>query len=434
MECEKQKGTWYRWVVFGLSALMIFFVLGFGSSTKATYLKAICDDLRFDRSVFSFNSTIQYIISAVLNFLFGTFIARFGAKKLMSVGFLSLIASFTLQALSTEIWQFYLSGALLGVGMSLNTTAVVAYMIGQWFPKKKGTVLGITLAANGLGAMASEFVITKLVYESDVLVESSPLVAALTRLLHTTGWRLASLLTAAIYVLIGIVILIFIKPSPEKKKADASSALKKTERSSANTSALLKKPYFYISGICIFFTGFILQSAYSIAKSHVLDVGFDAAYVVRVFSMISLLIACSKVINGFLTDKLGVRITCTLCYAFGTVAMVLLAFVTPQAPILAWIFGVFEPLALPLETVMITLLVGELFAKEYFTKTLGYYLAFNYMGYACGIPFINLFYDRFGSYKGILIAYAVGLAIVMVVSLISMSLAAKDKSKADEKI
>ncbi len=425
---------WYRWVVFGLCALMIFFVLGFGSSTKATYLKAICDDLGFDRSLFSFNSTIQYIISAVLNFLFGTFIAKLGAKKLMTIGFLSLIASFTLQAFSTEIWQFYLSGALLGVGMSLNTTAVVAYMIGQWFPKKKGTILGITLAANGVGAMASEFVITKLVYESDMLVERNSLVASLAKLLHTTGWRLASLLTAAIFVLIGIVILIFIKPSPEKEKTDSTSIAAKAEPSSTNTSVLLKKPYFYLSGICIFFTGFILQSAYSIAKSHVLDVGFDAAYVVRVFSMISLLIACSKVINGFLTDKLGVRVTCTLCYAFGVIAMLLLAFVTPKIPALAWIFGVFQPLALPLETVMITLLVGELFEKQYFTKTLGYYLAFNYMGYACGIPFINLFFDRFGSYKVILIAYAIGLAIVMAVSLISMSLAAKDKVNPHETI
>ncbi len=428
MENNKKRSFYYGWVVFFLCFLMIFVVLGFGSSTKSTYLKAICDDLGFDRSVFSFNSTFQYIISAVLNFLFGTFIIKFGARIMMSVGFCSLFASFVVQAFGSEIWHFYLSGILLGIGMSLNTTAIVSYMLGQWFPKKKGTVVGIALASNGVGAMVSELVITKLVYESDALSVNNSLVKQLSDALNVSGWRLASLITAALFVIVGVIVIVFIKPTPEPQNEGKKPSNNKAASALGDTSSLLKKPYFYMSGICIFFTGFILQSSYSIAKAHVLDVGFDTEYVVSVFSMISLLIAVSKVVNGFLTDKLGVRITYTLCYIFGIVAMLLLAFVSPKYPALAWLFGIIEPLALPLETVMTTLLVSELFAKELFTKTLGYYLAFNYLGYACGIPFINVFYDRFGSYKGILIAFAVALAIVMTVSLISFRLAKKDKT------
>ncbi len=59
MEVQKKKGFYYGWVVFALCFLMIFFVLGFGSSTKSTYLKAICDDMGFERSIFSLNNTVQ---------------------------------------------------------------------------------------------------------------------------------------------------------------------------------------------------------------------------------------------------------------------------------------------------------------------------------------------------------------------------------------
>ncbi len=434
MQKENNKGVNYRWVVLALCFLMIFVVLGFGSSTKSTYLKAICDDLDFDRSVFSFNSSIQYIAGAVLNFFFGILLARLGARKMIALGFCSLTASFAMQAFAYEIWLFYISGALLGVGITLTSTAIVSYIIGAWFPEKKGTMIGIVLAANGIGGMVSEIVITNMVYEGNGL-ERIGLLTVLSESINMTGWRLASLLTAVLLVAVGVIVVVLIKPQPKKSRSEmpeSDISSKNTENITADIRAVLKKPYFYLCGVSVFFVGFILQSAYTIAKSHILDVGFDAEYVVTVFSISSLLITAAKIVNGFLTDKLGVRVTYSVCCLFGAVAIGVLAFVSTDAPILAWIYSIVDPFALPLETVMIPLLVAELFRKELYTQILGYYLAVNYIGYAAGIPFVNLFYDIFGTYKGILVAYTVLLAAVFVVSLIAMKLAKQDKERTQE--
>lgn len=187
MENRKNQAHCYRYIIFGLCFLMIFVVFGFGSSTKGTYLKAICDDLGFDRSVFSFNSSFQYAVSAILSFCFGWLVFKLGVRKMIATGFCFLVISFVIQTFALEIWHFYVSGTLLGAGICLTGTAVVSYVLGEWFPKNKGTIIGIALAANGIGGMVSELIITKLVYESETLSRNNPLVAWLSSIVNATG-------------------------------------------------------------------------------------------------------------------------------------------------------------------------------------------------------------------------------------------------------
>jgi predicted MFS family arabinose efflux permease len=66
---------------------------------------------------------------------------------------------------------------------------------------------------------------------------------------------------------------------------------------------------------------------------------------------------------------------------------------------LAMIFCVLYALALPLETLVIPLIVNDLFGSVSYEKMLGIFSAVNYIGYAVGSPVINLTYDVFGSYK-----------------------------------
>ena len=148
---EKRKFE-YKWVIFAVSILMVLTSLGFCSSSKDLYLSAITEALGIERSGFSLNDSIRFISTAVVNLFFGTLVARFGAKKLILAGFGSLIGSCLVYSFATELWQFYIGGALLGVGLSWCTTTMVGYVVGKWFKENKGTVMGVILASNGLGA------------------------------------------------------------------------------------------------------------------------------------------------------------------------------------------------------------------------------------------------------------------------------------------
>ncbi len=354
---------------------------------------------------------------------------------MIGIGFIALIGAFTLYFFSYEIWHFYLGGALLGAGTCLTGTAVVAYVIGKWFPKNKGTIMGITLAANGFGGMVSELVITNIVYNSEQLKQNNGLFTALCDLFGVDGWRLACILTACLFVIIGIVVILFVRNQPKgtNNRTDLpQNTSEKQAKSKVSIAPILGKPYFYLSGICVFLVGFILQSSSGIAKSHMLDVGISAEYLVAVFSLSSLMLACAKMLNGVLFDRFGIRPTYIFCCVCGISSIIALAFTVPDSSFLAWVYSIVHAFGMPLETVMIPLLVSAMFQEKYYATILGYYLAFNMLGYATGIPFINLFYDTFGTYQGILIAFAIVLAIIMTVSLFSMQLAKKDKQSIQE--
>lgn len=78
----------------------------------------------------------------------------------------------------------------------------------------------------------------------------------------------------------------------------------------------------------------------------------------------------------------------------------MLSFVSPEGPgkILAMGYGVFSSFALPLETVMIPLVVTELFGSVSFAKLLGIYVSVNTAGFAIGNPIANLVFDLCGTY------------------------------------
>ena len=142
----------YRWVIVAASFLMVFVCLGFCSSSKSLYLAAITEALGIKRSLFSINDSCRYIATAVVNLFFGALCARFGRKRLIAAGFACLIASMLLYAYAPNIYLFYLGGVLLGLGLAWTTTTMVGSIVHRWCPAHAGKIMGLILAANGVGA------------------------------------------------------------------------------------------------------------------------------------------------------------------------------------------------------------------------------------------------------------------------------------------
>ena len=142
----KTKKFDHKWVIAAISFLAVFTALGFCSSSKSLYIKAITDTLGISRSAFSINDSCRFITTSIVNLFFGALFARFGAKKLMCAGFVSLIMSMFLYSVGTNVFVFYLGGIFLGIGMSWTTTTMVGAVIGQWFKENRGTVMGAVLA------------------------------------------------------------------------------------------------------------------------------------------------------------------------------------------------------------------------------------------------------------------------------------------------
>ena len=405
----------YCWVIVFVCCLMVLTVLGFCSSSKSIYISPICEALGISRGAFSINDSCRYISTSVVNIFFGTLIAKFGAKKLILAGFASLIASMLIYSQSTNVIGFYIGGIFLGIGLSWTTTTMVGSVVNRWCAKNKGTIMGIVLSSNGIGATIAIQILTPIIYENG----------------NPFGYRTSYRLIAVILLVVAVIMMIFFKNRPNKNmfilEEDAQANQNEKISDDKNLPKLSKKAYFYTAAICIFFTGMILQGVSGIAAPMLGDLGLKSSYVATVLSVHSLTLTLSKFSTGFMCDRIGTKKTSLICFFAAFLAMFLLLNSSPTqaGKIAAMAYGVLSPFALPLETIMLPIYAKEFSNKNTFNKTLGIFVSVNTAGYAVGAPVANLCYDITGSYDNMLYVSCILIVFTAITMQISITKAHK---------
>lgn len=422
-QAKKQIHLDYKWVVIGVSFLMVFTCLGFCNQTKGLFLDKVTSALHIERSLYSFSDSCRYIATAVVNLFFGALVAKFGSRKLIAAGFLSLIASMLLYSVATQVWMFYIAGALLGIGLSWTTTTMVGYVVNKWSPKNKGTIMGLVLAASGVGgALAIQIV--------------SPIIESPS---NPFAYKQAYRLIAIILLAVGTLVVVCFRNRP-KNQTFAATQTKKNARSQSwegiEFKKIIRMPYFYGVCICIFLSGLVLQGISGIAKAHMCDVGLDVSYVTLVLTVSSLTLSFFKFFTGFFYDKCGLRATVIVC-TLGTVFVSFALAATTNSflgQLLAMSYSVFASMAFPLETIMLPIYASHLFGNKDFEKVLGIFVSINTAGYALGAPLMNLCYDVFGSYSfALTLSGIVGIGIAVLLQFI-VSSGNRERKRAEKAI
>ena len=400
----QRKSFDYKWAVVAACFMMVFVCLGFCSSNKSLYLGAITEALGIKRSLFSINDSFRFTTSAIVNLCFGTLVGRFGARKMTAVGFLALIGAVLIYAYATSIFVFYIGGILLGFGLGFTTTAMVSVLVKRWCTTNTGTILGVVMAANGFGGALAAQIVTPIIYE-----EGNPF-----------GYRNAYTLVAVIVAVTGILAVSLIREKPKNAEGPVLVSNKKKPRGGGwvgmEFKEAIRQPFFIPAAIGIFLTGLVLSGVNGVGAVHLKDVGLDAGYVATVLSAHSLALTAFKFLAGVCFDRKGLRTMLTICNVTGVIVMTMLALVsnTPAGMALAMLWGVFSSLALPMETIGVSLVTSDLYGNKAFDKMVGIMLALNYMGYAVGNPLMNFFYDINGSYKPIILACVAVFVVVTV--------------------
>ena len=194
-------------------------------------------------------------------------------------------------------------------------------------------------------------------------------------------------------------------------------------------SSAIRKPYFYITLLCMFFTGMALHGIGGMSAPHMYDMGLSKAYVATLLSVSGLCLTGSKFLTGFMYDRFGMKITMNICLSCSFVSLFALVCVTntPIGRALAAVRIVFGAIALPLETVMLPLFASELFGNRSFEKTVGIFSSASCAGFAIGSPFANMCYDIFGNYNVPFILFAFLMLFVTITMQFVLKSAHKDR-------
>ena len=405
------------WSVVFACFLMGFFFLGFCSGNKSLYLSAITEALQVPRSLFSLNDSIRYLTTAGVNLIFASLLHKLGVRKMVALGAVFLILQCVCSATATNVWGFYAAGLFMGLGLAFCTTTMISFVIRRWCKENTGRILGFALAANGVGAAAATYVVSPIIYQ-----EGNPF-----------GYRQAYWLMAGILAVVAVIVVPLLREAPPEGPVTQTGGKKPKSRDwpGMDYEDVKKKPYFYLAAICIFLTGMCLQGLSGISAAHMRDVGLSPERIAGILSLMSLLLACSKFLAGFSYDKLGMRFTMTFCDISGVLATGLLALVSATAlgETIAGAHAVFEALALPLETIMLSLFAAELFGTKAFPHTMGIFAAVNTAGYAAGAPVANWCYDMFGTYVPVILFYCGTMLAITVVFQFILNTAYRERKR-----
>ena len=390
----------YSWVIVVMSFIMVFSVLGFTNSVKGTYIIPVTEHLGVDRFAYSFVDSCRYIAVAVVNIFFGSLVNKFGPRVLIGASFVAIVAANVIFATSENIWLFYLGGIFLGIGLAFSTTSMVGVLVNRWCKKNKATVMGVVLAASGVGGATA-----------------APIVS---HIINNSGYKTSYTTVAIILSVVGILAVILLRSKPKGSSDEEVPTHKKHSRGKEWTgislSEALRKPYFYIVILCIFFTGLLFQGTNTVWQPHLADIGISSEYVSIVLSISNIALAAFKIIVGILYDKFGLRPVATLCIVNGVAVMIALAIVdnSPMGMALAMFYGIFASLTSPLETVILPIYAKDLFGEKSFNHMLGICVSANTAGSALAGPFFNLIYDGFNlsNYQIPLTISAIGMAVV----------------------
>ena len=405
----RTKKSDYKWVVFIVCFLMEFICLGFCSSTGGLYTVTVTESLHINRTVYSLSGSIRYITQVVIALFFGTFINRLGTRKMVCVGLCAMLGCTVLKAFATNVFHFYIAGALLGIGIVFVGGTMASTIMRRWFTQDVGKYTGIVMSANGVGGAVAAQVISPIINNGEVF-----------------GWRKAYLLSALITLGISIVIILFLKDRPAEGPVINALPGKKKPKGAVWTgleyAEIKKKPYFYLSALLIFLTGISLQSIGSISIVYMSDLGLSAGFIAATATVSSIVLTFSKILVGRTFDKKGLRVALLMCQGAAIVAFFLKGIMTNST--LGMVFAmtavVLSTFALPIETVMIPLLTGDMFGAAAYAKVLGIFVAMNSLGLCLGTPLGNASFDIFGTYQpcfwfffALMIVVAIGFQLVL---------------------
>ena len=274
----QDKGINYGWVM----VLVVFVLSGlaFGSMASiSVFLKPVSLEFGWSRGQTSFAYTVASLSSAVFGVLWGQVADKYGTKWFGFVGAISM--SLVLFALSSldSIVQFYTLYFLFGAMGSALLFSPLYANVGFWFKENPGLALG--LAASG-GAIGQAFI----PHLSGILIESS-------------GWKMAYVNLAIIYILISLPIAFLIKESPWR-----INARNQEEEEERNFPLSEKEVVSWISVAVIF-----CCICMSIPIMHLVplltDKGFSLEFATSVLMILMICGAFGRILGGMLGDYIG---------------------------------------------------------------------------------------------------------------------------------
>ena len=186
---------YFYWVIAVIAFLEMGTYGGAINNINNLFVIPVSDTLEITRGTYSLALSCRSLVAILSNLVMGVFLRHFGYRKSVTVSLVIAAGGFAFLAASQNTTMLVMGAILIGAAEGVCAAGGVARLVGNWFHKHHGLILGVITAATGLGG--------------------SVLSIALTALMGAYSWRVSFGFSAACMMVVGLLIVLLVKDRPE---------------------------------------------------------------------------------------------------------------------------------------------------------------------------------------------------------------------------
>jgi len=384
--------TFYGWWIVLTSAVGLFWGVPIAVYSFGVFLRPVMEEFHVGRAAVSLGFTVQLFVAALCTPWTGWLLDRFGARKVI-LPFTALFGAVLIsnRFFSGSLWKFYFFYAGLGFFVHGLGPVPYGYVISQWFDRRRGLALGLMMLGIGGGAIVMPSLAQQLI----------------TRF----GWHTAyTILGSAVWLVAVPTVAAFLKERPQDLGLlpDGARARDSAEETKAARPGLLAKEAwrtatFWLLACAFFLVSASVQGCVVHLAAMLSDHGIKAQTAALGSSLIGAAVLIGRVGIGYLLDRIFAPRLAALCFAATAFGIGLLGSgSTSMAFAGAFLVG----FGLGAEVDLIPYLTGRYFGLHAFGKIYSSAFAAFALAGALGPLIMGAGFDKAGSYRGPLIAFA----------------------------
>jgi MFS family permease len=405
--------------IVAVTFLTNFVSVGFLFYSYGVFFKALAEEFGGSRLGVGIGLSGMQLVTAVAAPLIGRWLDRGSIRSVMCTGAVLMSAGFLVASRIEGLWQFYsVFWTLIGLGAAMLGGLAGSTLVANWYVRRRGTALGIAAVGISLSGVVMAPVATELI-------------AAI-------GWRGTFLVYAAI-ALVGVVPVVWLLvvngpedlgqrpdgdgdllpeevPEPALPLAPGDQLIDHPGHLDWSARGVLRQRNFWVIAIVVSLNFCANGATLTHIIPHATDIGFDPRAAARVLAVIAAMGVTGKVLFGWITDHVDMRIAVIACAGlqFAGDATFLGAREYSTLLLGGAVFGLGMGGLVPIHGAM----VGAAFGRHAFGRVLGLMSPAMLPIHMIGVPLAGYIFDVTGSYDRAFLLFLVLYALSMAAALL----------------
>ena len=375
-----EKGISQGWLVISAPFLAYALTVGTGQYSFGLFVEPLEAEFGWNRTQINASMSFTAVGSLAAPWI-GRYMDRHGSKGVMTVCLALVGIGFLLRPLMSELWHWYALSFLQFIGLAGGSLLPAGRLVGIWFQKTRGRVMGITAMGNNFGGM---------------------LFPPLTGLLFIIGsWQGAYIVYGILGFLVAAYAFVVVqeRPSPDQlvrdensPSADPATLTGWTVREALHTRS------FYFIALTVMLGTFTYSTVLPQVVAHLSIEGIPVGKAALGLSMIAAGGMGGKFAMGYLAERITARYALMIDLTGQAIFLTAMLFVglTPWLmwlimPVFGFFLGAFGALFL--------LLIQDAFGIKHFGGIMGIINMTLVVSFGLGPLLAGISFDLTGSYN-----------------------------------